>query len=533
MFKKIIAFFKRIMPSKRKLIQLYAALLTNANMAGFVTGTIYKGNTKSICVPGMNCYSCPGAVGACPLGSLQNALSESKTKAPHYVIGIILLYCILLGRTICGFLCPAGFLQELLYKIRTPKLKKNKVTRVLSYFKYVLLVVLVIAIPLHFGLQSQTISIPAFCKYICPVGTFEGAVGLLVNPSNTALFDMLGYIFTWKFAILAVTIVASIFIFRFFCRFLCPLGALYGIFNRFAILGIKVDKSKCDSCGACISHCKMDVKRVGDHECINCGECKDVCHTGAISWKMVRERIKEEMSEESGQTLVIASKEVDTNSNNLEENASVTLTNSKEESLKATEVYEIENKEKPKKKINTRTVTGIITTVVALGVLIFMFVYSALSGASIDVEKAAVVGEKIYSVELDVINTDGETYTIAENDGKITVINFWATWCGPCVAELPHFNEVQEEYMDDVTILAIHEAQSYDSTVDDYVLGNWGDYSITFLADDIDSPYYNALGGTDIWPTTYIVDQEGIVRYIHKGSLSKTVLASEIESLLG
>ena len=124
---KIKEFFSKIKPSKRKIIQLYAALLYNAHMKGFITGEIYTGDAKSICLPGLNCYACPGAVGACPLGSIQNALAESKTKLPTYVFGIILLYCIILGRTICGFLCPVGLLQELLYKIKTPKVRKNGV----------------------------------------------------------------------------------------------------------------------------------------------------------------------------------------------------------------------------------------------------------------------------------------------------------------------------------------------------------------------------------------------------------------------
>ena len=133
MLGKIKSFFMKVTPSKRKLIQLYAALLYNANLKGFITGDIFKGDSKSVCLPGMNCYSCPGAIGACPLGSIQAALAESKTKAPTYVLGIILLYCIIFGRTICGWLCPVGLLQELLYKIRTPKLKKNRITRILSW----------------------------------------------------------------------------------------------------------------------------------------------------------------------------------------------------------------------------------------------------------------------------------------------------------------------------------------------------------------------------------------------------------------
>ena len=277
-FIKIKDWFVRHKPSKRRLIQVYAALLYNANIKGFVNGRIYTGNTKYACVPGFNCYSCPGAVGACPLGSLQNALAASGTTAPYYVLGILALFGILLGRTICGFLCPVGLGQELLYKIKTPKIRKNRVSRVFTYLKYILLVALVIVIPIM--LQS-----PTFCKYICPAGTFGGGIGLLVHPENADFFAMLSGLFTWKFFLLIAIIVLSIFCFRFFCRFLCPLGAIYGFFNKFALIGVKLDKSKCTDCGLCVSHCKMDIKRVGDHECINCGECIAVCPTQAISWK--------------------------------------------------------------------------------------------------------------------------------------------------------------------------------------------------------------------------------------------------------
>ena len=265
-------------PSKRRIIQVYTALLYNANIKGFFNGQIYKGPTKNICVPGMNCYSCPGAVGACPLGSLQNALSASDTRLPAYVFGIIILFGLLLGRTICGFLCPVGFAQELLYKIKTPKLQKSRATRIISYLKYIVLVGLVVIVPLVF-------TIPGFCEYICPAGTFEGGVGLLSNIQNESLLAILGPLFSWKFSLLVLISVASVFIFRVFCRFLCPLGAIYGFFSKIAVLGVKLDKTKCTDCGLCISACKMDVKKVGDHECIHCGECMSVCPTKAIRWK--------------------------------------------------------------------------------------------------------------------------------------------------------------------------------------------------------------------------------------------------------
>lgn len=168
-------------PSKRRLIQIYAAVLYNANIKGFISGDIYASETtKYACVPGLNCYSCPGAVGSCPLGAFQNALAGSGTRAPYYVLGILAIFGIVLARTVCGFLCPVGLCQELLYKVRTPKLKKSRGTRALSYLKYVILA-LTIALPIIYA--AFNIPLPAFCKYICPAGTLEGAGLLLANPS--------------------------------------------------------------------------------------------------------------------------------------------------------------------------------------------------------------------------------------------------------------------------------------------------------------------------------------------------------------
>lgn len=276
--KNAATWLKDHLPTRRRIIQLYAALLTNANLKGFATGRIYAGEgavSKYMCVPGLNCYSCPGAVRACPLGSLQNALASSNTRTPVYILGILALFGVLLGRTICGFLCPFGLVQDLLHKIPTPKLKKNRVTRVL--------VVLVVLVSLAYMLRD--LPVPGFCKYICPAGTLGGAISLLLHPDNNELFGMLGPLFTWKLALPVSFLVSWVFIYRTFCRFFCPLGAIYGFFNKIALLGVKCVEEKCTHCGLCVSHCKMDIRRVGDHECIQCGACMDVCPTKAIEWK--------------------------------------------------------------------------------------------------------------------------------------------------------------------------------------------------------------------------------------------------------
>ena len=271
-------------PHTRRLVQLYAALLYNANLKGFIDGHIYSGNLKAACVPGFNCYSCPGAIASCPLGSLQNALNAAGHTAPWYVMGILALFGVILGRTICGWICPLGLIQELLHRIPTRKIRKSRITRMLSWLKYVFLAVFVVAIPLIWGVGKGVI-LPGFCKYICPAGTFEGAVGLLQNPANATSFYQLGALFTNKWVIMIVIGLACIFCYRSFCRFICPLGAIYGFFNRFALTGVKVNPDRCNGCGLCVMKCEMDVKHVGDHECISCGRCVSACAQGAISLK--------------------------------------------------------------------------------------------------------------------------------------------------------------------------------------------------------------------------------------------------------
>ena len=126
--------------SKRRYTQLIAAVLYNCNIRGFAGGTIYKGAAKGLCAPGLNCYSCPGATLACPLGSLQSGLLSSRYRFSYYVLGTILLMGILFGRLICGFLCPFGLVQDLMYKIPIRKvLRRIPGDRYLRYIKYAVL----------------------------------------------------------------------------------------------------------------------------------------------------------------------------------------------------------------------------------------------------------------------------------------------------------------------------------------------------------------------------------------------------------
>ena len=147
-------------------------------------GSIYKGPGKFICLPGLNCYSCPGALGSCPIGSLQAVIGSRSYRFSFYVAGFLLLFGALFGRLVCGWLCPFGLVQDLLYKIPfVKKLRRLPGDRWLKYLKYVILAGFVIVLPLTV-LDIVGQGQPWFCKYICPSGTLFAGIPLIAsNPA--------------------------------------------------------------------------------------------------------------------------------------------------------------------------------------------------------------------------------------------------------------------------------------------------------------------------------------------------------------
>lgn len=258
-------------------VQLLYTIITNGYLYGFFNGKIYKGSLKYVCVPGLNCYSCPGAVGACPMGALQAALNQRNFEVPFAVLGFFFIFGSLLGRFVCGFLCPFGLLQDLLHKI--PLFRKRKQLphhSVLKYGKYLVLFGLVI-VGSSF-LFTGFAKVPAFCKYLCPSGTFFGALPLL--GADEQLRAQAGALFSWKLTVLLVIIVLSVKVYRPFCQYLCPLGAVYGWFNRFSLVQIRWEKDECISCMACQKACPMNLapEQISvSAECIRCGQCIEAC----------------------------------------------------------------------------------------------------------------------------------------------------------------------------------------------------------------------------------------------------------------
>lgn len=277
-------FMKSLSAKKIRLFfQASAAIICNSYFAGFFRGRIYQGATKSVCVPGLNCYSCPGAVGSCPLGSLQATLGARQYRMPFYVLGTLTVFGALLGRTICGFLCPFGLLQDILNKIPFfKKIRNLPGERFLRFVRYAILAVFVIILPLCV-VDITGIGEPWFCKYICPTGTLEGGIPLVLM--NEGLRASVGFLYAWKIFILGVTVFFSILMYRPFCRYICPLGAIYGVFNKFSLRRYSIDNSKCTKCGKCQEICGLDIKvwkNPNSIDCIRCGDCKQACPTQAI-----------------------------------------------------------------------------------------------------------------------------------------------------------------------------------------------------------------------------------------------------------
>lgn len=264
-------------------VQVIFTAITNGYVLGFAQGKIYRGPTKKICVPGLNCYSCPGAIGSCPIGSLQAVITSKNYRFSFYVVGFFMIFGSLLGRFVCGWLCPFGLIQDLLHKIPFPKkIQKIPFDRQLRYGKYLILAVFVIGMPMLL-VGGSGYGNPWFCKLICPSGTLLG--GLPLVSKNPGLRRTIGFLFGWKVSLLILIVLLSILIYRPFCKYLCPLGAIYGVFNRFSLYHYEVDVAKCVHCGLCEKKCGMGInicETPNSPECIRCGKCKDVCPTGAI-----------------------------------------------------------------------------------------------------------------------------------------------------------------------------------------------------------------------------------------------------------
>ena len=268
-------------------VQALFFLLTNGSWTFPVSRTIYQGPLKVVCSPGLNCYSCPASTTYCPLGALQQILGGVRMAVENgqhffglFVVGTMGVIGGLIGRMVCGWMCPFGLFQELLYKIPSPKFA---LPRVLRFIKFAVLLFMVVLLPL-LVVGEMGIGSPWFCKYLCPAGTLEaGLPMLLMQPS---LREAIGLLFFSKLLILVVYCGWSVVTSRAFCRTTCPLGAFYALFSRVKLLRLRLDDERCTKCKACHHVCPMGVhfnESPDDTECISCLACSKICPFQAIS----------------------------------------------------------------------------------------------------------------------------------------------------------------------------------------------------------------------------------------------------------
>ncbi|MCX6641664.1 MAG: 4Fe-4S binding protein [bacterium] len=233
------------------------------------TKIIYDGPLKAGCVPGLNCHACPMAISSCPIGALQ--FYSAQHQFPLYLMGFLAVLGVIGGRFICGWLCPFGFLQDMMYKIRSIKIS---VPRLLGYFRWFSLIVLAILLPFLTGKH--------WFSALCPNGALIAAIPWAVwNPidpltgESTIPPEAIDFDFWLKMVILAGFLIWFVFTKRPFCRTSCPLGLIYGWFNRSSIVMPSV-KEVCADCGQCTTRCPVDLvvrTEVNTAHCIKCLDC--------------------------------------------------------------------------------------------------------------------------------------------------------------------------------------------------------------------------------------------------------------------
>ena len=275
---------------KRRIVQAISFFITNSYLASIPAASFYQGPLKGVCVPVLNCYSCPGAWGSCPIGALQHFIIVRQF--PFYVLGILGVIGVFVGRWPCGWLCPFGWFQDIVYKLKLPKFSAPNWLR---HMKYVVLIVLC-------GVVAWVTWEPYFCK-MCPAGTLGAGLPWFAWQLRGSWFAegmrFFTPVFGLKVAVLAALVLLMGMMKRPFCRFVCPLGALLGLSNKFILLQMEKhlddcaiafamgsDFKNCASCNHCSRNCPMDLKvpeEIGSVDCIRCMNCTSF---GSVYWTM-------------------------------------------------------------------------------------------------------------------------------------------------------------------------------------------------------------------------------------------------------
>ena len=124
---------------------------------------------------------------------------------------------------------------------------------------------------------------------------------------------------------------------------------------------------------------------------------------------------------------------------------------------------------------------------------------------------------------------DGKPVTLADSKGKVILLNFWATWCGPCRAEIPDLVELQNKYKDRLQILGLIVDDDDQDAIQKFIAEFKINYPVALATDAIRFEY----GGIPALPTSFVLDAEGRIVQKHEGLRDPVLYETEIRALLG
>lgn len=271
----------------RRAAQGLALVASHGYLKVLASGQAYQGPLKSVCLPVLNCHSCPTATTACPVGTLQHF--AALHRPPLFLFGLFGLVGLAVGRMACGWICPFGLLQDLLHRVRSAKIA---LPRWLCAARWPVLLILVLAVPFFSGVHGFSV--------LCPLGTLSAAIPWsLWNPLDAATREPLVAGITalavLKVALLGLFLWLFVVAKRPFCRIVCPVGLCLSLFNRCSMLRLHVDEG-CTRCGRCAALCPMEL-RVCDEpnsghciRCLACTACPHVTVTTAAALRAAARR---------------------------------------------------------------------------------------------------------------------------------------------------------------------------------------------------------------------------------------------------
>src|SRR5215475_11494413 len=154
--------------------------------------------------------------------------------------------------------------------------------------------------------------------------------------------------------------------------------------------------------------------------------------------------------------------------------------------------------------------------------------FTGCSGTSV---RAAVTAEKDRKVapDFELKDATGNNVKLSDYKGKVVLLNFWATWCGPCKIEIPWFIDFQQQFKDrDFAILGVSLDDDGWKSVKPYVEQKKINYRVMIGTEELSTLY----GGVDSLPTTFLIDRKGRIAQMHMGLVSKSEYQTEIQDLL-